>query len=152
MLVKLDFAHSVFSSLVTDWFSTSQLQPANYTFLKGKKRELQADRPNLTYCKGNNCRNFSNLVNVSLLVWKILKWFGELQPFLAPAICQSPGFVGVWDNFREDSAEDEKIDSYKRICCVLFRKWSSLWKMLDCCCTLSCSSAQAAGRADVLWV
>lgn len=29
--------------------------------------------------------------------------------------------MGVWDDFRKDSAEDEKIDSYQRICCVLFR-------------------------------
>lgn len=38
MLVKLDFVHSVFGSLVTDWFSTSQLQPANHTFLKGEEK------------------------------------------------------------------------------------------------------------------
>lgn len=64
MLVKLDFVHSVFGSLVTDWFSTSQLQSANHTFLKGKKRELQADRPNLTYCKGTTAGTFQTLLTL----------------------------------------------------------------------------------------
>lgn len=41
---------------------------------------------------------FFKPVNISL---KASPWLLELEPSLAPAICQSPGFVRVWDDFRK---------------------------------------------------